>query len=89
MISASKTTFSHYNLKILRPEVTKKIKNFRKKFCEFRTWLRVLLLWQLLTLKKKRGKGKKWGKKRITREREKGGKSLEGEKEKGKRNRER
>jgi len=36
MISASKTTFSHYNLKIFRPEVTKNIKNLRKKFCEFR-----------------------------------------------------
>jgi len=33
MISASKTTFSH--LKILRPKVTKNIKNLRKKFCEF------------------------------------------------------
>jgi len=38
MISASKTTFSHYNLNILRPEVTKNIKNLRKKFCEFRPW---------------------------------------------------
>jgi len=36
MISASKATFSHYNLKILRPEVTKNIKNLCKKFCEFR-----------------------------------------------------
>jgi hypothetical protein len=36
MISASKTTFSHYNLNILRPKVTKNIKNLRKKFCEFR-----------------------------------------------------
>jgi len=36
MISGSKTTFSHYNLKILRLEVTKIIKNLRKKFCEFR-----------------------------------------------------
>jgi len=36
MISASKTTFIHYNLKILRPKVTKNIKNLRKKFCEFR-----------------------------------------------------
>ncbi len=36
MISASKTTFSHYNLKILRPKVMKNIKNLRKKFCEFR-----------------------------------------------------
>jgi len=36
MISASKTTFSHYNLKILRPKVTKNIKNLHKKFCEFR-----------------------------------------------------
>jgi hypothetical protein len=35
MISASKTTFSHYNLKILRPKVTKNIKNLRKKFREF------------------------------------------------------
>jgi len=38
MISASKSTLSHYNLKILRPEVTKNIKNVRKKFCEFRPW---------------------------------------------------
>jgi hypothetical protein len=35
MISGSKTTFSHCNLKILRPKVTKNIKNLRKKFCEF------------------------------------------------------
>ncbi len=39
MIFASKTTFSHYNIKILRPEVTKNIKNVRKKFCEFRPWI--------------------------------------------------
>jgi len=38
MISSSKTTFSHYNLKILRPEVTKNIKNVRNKFCEFWPW---------------------------------------------------
>jgi len=37
MIFASKTTFSHYNLKILRPEVTKNIKNLHIEFCEFRT----------------------------------------------------
>jgi len=36
LISASKTTFSHNNLKVLRPEVTKNITNLRKKFCEFR-----------------------------------------------------
>ncbi len=36
MISASQTTFSHYNLKILRPEVTKNIMNIRKKFFKFR-----------------------------------------------------
>ncbi len=35
MISASKTTYIHYNLKILRPKVTKNIKNLRRKFCEF------------------------------------------------------
>jgi len=35
MISASKTTFSHFNPKILRPKVTKNIKNLREKFCEF------------------------------------------------------
>ena len=35
-LSASKTTFSHYDLKILRPKVTKSIKNLHKKFCEFR-----------------------------------------------------
>jgi len=34
LISASKTTFSHYNLKNLRPKVTKNLKNLRKKFCE-------------------------------------------------------
>jgi len=38
MISASKATFSHYNLKILRPQVTKNIKNLHKKFCEFPPW---------------------------------------------------
>jgi hypothetical protein len=38
MISASKTTYSHYNLKILRQKVKKNIKNFRKKFCEFLPW---------------------------------------------------
>ena len=37
MISASKTTFSHCNLKILRPKVTKNIKNLCKKVCEFRS----------------------------------------------------
>ncbi len=36
MISASKTTFSHYNIKILRPKVTKYLTNLLKKFCEFR-----------------------------------------------------
>jgi len=36
MTCASKTTFSHYNLKILRLKVTKNIKNLLKKFCEFR-----------------------------------------------------
>jgi len=35
LISASKTTFNYYNLKILRPKGTKNIKNFCKKFCEF------------------------------------------------------
>ena len=35
MISASKTTFRVNNLKILRPKVTKNIKNLSKKFCEF------------------------------------------------------
>ncbi len=35
LISASKTTFSHYNFKILRPKVRKNLINFRKKFCEF------------------------------------------------------
>ncbi len=37
MIFASKATFSYYNLKILRPKVTKKFKNFHMKFCEFLT----------------------------------------------------
>jgi len=36
MISASQTTYSHYNLKILRPKVTKNIKNLPEKFCECR-----------------------------------------------------
>ena len=35
MISASKTTFSLKNLKILRPKVTKNLTNLLKKFCEF------------------------------------------------------
>jgi len=35
MISASKTTYSHYNIKILRPKNTKNIKNLPKNFCEF------------------------------------------------------
>ncbi len=34
MLSASKITFSHYNLNILRHKVTKNLKNFRKKFFE-------------------------------------------------------
>jgi hypothetical protein len=34
MISASKTTFSHFNLNILRPKVAKKFKNVHKKLCE-------------------------------------------------------
>jgi len=35
MISDSKTTVNLNNFKILRPEVTKKIKILRMKFCEF------------------------------------------------------
>ncbi len=35
IISASKTTYTHNNPKILRPKVTKNIKNLHKKFCEF------------------------------------------------------
>jgi len=35
MMSASKTTFSFKNLKILRPKVTKNLMNLIKKFCEF------------------------------------------------------
>jgi len=35
MISASKTTFSLKNLKILRPKNTKNVTNLLKKFCEF------------------------------------------------------
>jgi hypothetical protein len=34
MISASKSTLSLNNIKILRPKVTKNITNWRKKFCE-------------------------------------------------------
>jgi len=40
MISASKTTYNHYYLKILRPKVTKNIKNLRRKFCECRPRVR-------------------------------------------------
>jgi len=35
MISATKSTLSLNNLKILRPKVKKSLPNFRKKFCEF------------------------------------------------------
>ncbi len=35
MISASKSTLSLNNLKILRPKVTKNLNNLLKKFCEF------------------------------------------------------
>jgi len=35
MISASKSTLSLKNLKILRPKVTKNLTNMPKKFCEF------------------------------------------------------
>ncbi len=35
MISASKTTFSHYNLKIFRPKVTKNLTNLPQKFVTF------------------------------------------------------
>ncbi len=50
MISASKPT---YNLKILRPKVTKNIKNLRKKFCEFppRT-LTILFLFRDIDIRK-------------------------------------
>jgi len=43
MISASKTTFSHCNIKILRLKVTKNLTNLLKKFCEFppRKFLRI------------------------------------------------
>jgi len=34
MISALKTSFSHNNLKILRPKVTKNYTKLLKKFCE-------------------------------------------------------
>ncbi len=36
MIYALKTSFSLYNLKILRPKVTKNLTKLLKKFCEFR-----------------------------------------------------
>jgi hypothetical protein len=36
MINDLRTTFSHNNLKILRPKVTKNLTNLLKKFCEFR-----------------------------------------------------
>ncbi len=35
MISASKSNLSLKNLNILRPKVTKNLKNFCKKFCEY------------------------------------------------------
>jgi len=35
MICASKSTLSLYNLKILRPKVTKYCTNLPQKFCEF------------------------------------------------------
>jgi hypothetical protein len=38
MISASKSTLSLNNLKILRPKVKKNLMNFRKKFCESPPW---------------------------------------------------
>ncbi len=34
MISATKTTFRHYNLKIFRHKAMKNIKKFQKNFCE-------------------------------------------------------
>jgi len=37
LISASRTIFSQYNLKILRAKVIKNLKNFPKKFCESRS----------------------------------------------------
>ena len=37
MTYVSKTTFCLNNLKILRPKVTKNIKNLRKNFCEQET----------------------------------------------------
>jgi len=44
MISASKTTFSHYILKILRPKVMKNLTNLPKKFCEFQPCFTLVLL---------------------------------------------
>ncbi len=38
MISASKSTLSLNNLKILRPEVTKSLTNLCKEFCESPPW---------------------------------------------------
>ncbi len=55
MISASKTTQSHYNLKILRPKVKKNIKNLHKKFCEFPPFIPYLTLSDDLLLIKKEG----------------------------------
>jgi len=43
MISASKTTFSLNNIKILRLKVKKNLTNLRKKFCESPPW-RIILL---------------------------------------------
>jgi len=52
MISASKTTYSHYNFKILRLKVTKNIKNLRKKFCESPPSIFANLKWNKLSWSK-------------------------------------
>jgi len=48
MISASKTTSSLNNLKILKPNVMKNLTNMLKKFCEFPTCFVSLTLWHIL-----------------------------------------
>ncbi len=49
MIYASKNTFSHYNLKILRLKVTKNLTNLLKNFCEFWPNSIFLLTWSKLS----------------------------------------
>jgi len=52
MISASKSTVSLKNLKIVRPKVTKNLTNLHKKFCESPPrdkWVRYFSLFSLMS----------------------------------------